>query len=245
MVKSILQLEPYKSEIPNTYRTVFKTGHGRVIFLALSSEEKMYTVQDCFYIDRNRGCTGDARYSAIPKKLRTVRFPADDLLTVIGNELDKKFYGVEYTASDTEEATTEDFICLWERKTNNRYRFLIMVGNGALYNGLPVSLRTRLKNKLHRSVYVELEYYKEGIGVVKKCCYYDRKYKQQGKQVTPPMLLNCFFPYTKEGILNLLNNEICCDFTHMLITDGIDPNSDKHRSAVLYKEACEHDKRQE
>ena len=39
------------------------------------------------------------------------------------------------------------------------------------------------------------------------------------------MLLSCFFPYTKEGILTLINREICCDFTHMLITDEIDPES--------------------
>ena len=34
--------------------------------------------------------------------------------------------------------------------------------------------------------------------------------------------ISCFFPYTREGILNLLNHEICCDFTHIIVTDGID-----------------------
>lgn len=65
----------------------------------------------------------------------------------------------------------------------------------------------------------------KGIGIVKQCHYYDRKYSHPETQVTPPMLLSCFFPYTKEGILTLINREICCDFTHMLITDEIDPES--------------------
>ena len=33
MKKSILQLEPFKSAVPNTYRTVFKTRHGRLVFI--------------------------------------------------------------------------------------------------------------------------------------------------------------------------------------------------------------------
>jgi len=41
----------------------------------------------------------------------------------------------------------------------------------------------------------------------------------------PPMLISCFFPYTQAGILNLLSHEICCDFTHMLVTEGLDLDS--------------------
>ena len=41
----------------------------------------------------------------------------------------------------------------------------------------------------------------------------------------PPMLISCFFPYTKKGILNLLDHEICSDFTHMLVTEGLDLDS--------------------
>lgn len=43
--------------------------------------------------------------------------------------------------------------------------------------------------------------------------------------ITPPHLISCFFVYSREGILNLLNHEICCDFTHMIVTDGIDIDS--------------------
>ena len=101
-----------------------------------------------------------------------------------------------------------------------------MVGEGKSYNGLPVRLRTRLKTKLHRSVYVELEYYKDGKGVVKDCHYYDRQYRRQDVKITPSQLISCFFPYTRSGIMDLLNHEICCDFTHIIIISGIDIDSD-------------------
>lgn len=107
-----------------------------------------------------------------------------------------------------------------------KYRFLIMVGDGDSYNGLPVHLRTRLKTNLHRAVYVDLAYYKDGNGVVKDCSYYDRRYKRQDVKITPPQLISCFFPYSKTGILNLLNHELCCNFTHIIVTSGIDIDSD-------------------
>lgn len=31
--------------------------------------------------------------------------------------------------------------------------------------------------------------------------------------------------YTKAGILSLVNQELCCDFTHILVTEGIDLDS--------------------
>ena len=221
MKKSILRLERCNSADPCTYRTIFKNQHGRVVFLALTVRESACTILDCFYIDRNQEKSGEDRRSARPKKLRTVRFPVADLLSVIGNELDKQFYGIEYAESNLENAATEAYIRQWECLSNRKYRFLIMAGEGELRNGLPLRLRTRLKNKLHRSVYVELEYYKNGKGVIKECFYYDRKYRQRERKVRPPMLLTCFFPYTKEGILSLINREIYCEFTHMLITDDI------------------------
>lgn len=45
-----------------------------------------------------------------------------------------------------------------------RYHFLIMEGSGEVVSGLPSRLRTRLKNRLHRSVYLELEHYGDGRG---------------------------------------------------------------------------------
>jgi len=227
MEKYILKLERVKSDSSEAYRTIFKTEHGRDIFLSLIIENSVCTITDCFYVDRNKGRTGSARCSARPRKLKTISLHVSSLLSVIAAELDKDFCDVEFIQSDTYEQSTEMYIQLWERKLKCKYHFLIMIGEGEDHDGLPTRLRTRLKNKMHRSVYVDLMYYKDGKGVVKECCYYDRKYKNTVAHVTPPTLLSCFFPYTREGILNLLNNEICCDFTHILITNGIDIDSVK------------------
>ena len=224
MEKSVLKLER-STEGGSTFRTIFKTRHGRVVFLSAQLHDSYCTIQNCFYLDRNQGRAGPARYSARPKMLRTIQFPAEQLLSVIEAELDKKFYGVTYTKDENTGLSLDAYIQKKAEQENRKYRFLIMVGEGERHNDLPICLRTRLKNKLHRSIYVELAYYKEGQGVVKQCCYYDRQYKQQEHQVIPPMLISCFFPYTKQGILTLLNYEICCDFTHILVTDGIDLDS--------------------
>ena len=226
MHKSILRMELFSGSMGSTaYRTIFTTQHGRRIFLALTLNGSICTISDCFYIDRNQGREGQARYSSRPKNLLTLQFPIDDLLSVIESELDKKFYGVEFEQTDLFGLTLDEYLHAQIDRTTKKYSFLIMLGTGEDYNGLPKLLRTRLKNNLHRSVYVELAYYKDGNGVVKQCYYYDRKYQRQEVKITPPMLISCFFPYTKDGILNLLNNEICCAFSHIIITNGIDIDS--------------------
>lgn len=223
MERGILKLEEFTSnDLANRFRTIIKTKHGRVMFLSLEINDTDYTITDCFYTDRNQGRTGAERYSSKPLKLKTFQFPADNLLSVIEIELDRKFYGVEFVRTDSASLPLDEYLQLKTAGANNKYRFLIMVGEGASYNGLPVLLRTRLKNKLHRSIYVELAYHKESKGVIKQCHYYDRQYRRQGVKVTPPQLLSCFFPYNQEGILSLLNHELCCDFTHIIVTSGID-----------------------
>lgn len=223
MQKSILELETTSDA--SSSRTIFKTRHGRTLFLSLAVNGPVYTITDCFYTDRNQGREGAARYKARPKKLRTLQFPAENLLAVIEAELDKKFYGVEFVETGQTPLSLDEYLDFKAGGSNRKYRFLIMVGEGERCNGLPALLRTRLKTKLHRSVYAELAYYKDGKGVVRQCCYYDRQYQRPGVKITPPTLISCFFPYTREGILNLLNHEICCDFTHIIVTDGIDIDS--------------------
>ena len=132
---------------------------------------------------------------------------------------------MEFVETGQANLSLDEYLDFKARSSNKKYRFLIMVVDGGNYHGLPMRLRTRLKTKLHRSVYVELAYYKEGEGTVRQCCYYDRQYRRQGVKITPPTLISCFFPYTWEGILNLLNHEICCDFTHIIVADGIDIDS--------------------
>ena len=151
----------------------------------------------------------------------------DNLLSVIEAELDKKFYGMEFVRDGNADLPLDEYLQVKTMQADQKYRFLILVGEGDEYNGLPVRLRTRLKNKLHRSICIELEYYKDGNGVVKQCHYYDRHYKREDIKVTPPQFLTCFFSYTKKDILNLFNHELCCNFTHIIVTDGIDLDSNK------------------
>ena len=226
MERGVLKLEAFAgSGLLNTFRTTIKTQHGRVMFLSLETNGADCTITDCFYTDRNQGRVGAGRYSSKPLKLQTFRFSIDDLLSVIETELDRKFYGVELIRTDNADLSLEEYLQTKVGDANNKYRFLIMIGDGDNCNGLPTRLRTRLKNKLHRSIYVELAYYKDDRGVIKQCHYYDRQYKRQGIVVTPPQLISCFFPYSHEGILKLFNRELCCDFTHIIVTDGIDLDS--------------------
>lgn len=220
MQKSIFQPEAFAGRSPaDAYRTVFKNQHGRTIYLSLEINGTQCTITDCFYTDR--GGRSEANHSkARPLKLTTTELPIYELLNVIEAQLDKKFYGVELVQSSTYDMTLNEYLNYHESLTRTKYHFLIMEGSVDTVNGLPSKLRTRLKNKLHRSIYLELEYYKDGSGVVKQCCYYDRPYLRSDLKVTPPSLISCFFPYTREGILNLVNNEICCNFTHIIITDG-------------------------
>lgn len=224
MQKENLILEAFGSGKP-TYRAIVKTRHGRTLYLSLEIEGSACTITDCFYTDRNQGRTGEARYSARPKKLQTLQFPTADLLSVVEAELDRKFFGVEFVDTGQAALSLDEYLQAKAEDSQRKYRFLILVGEGESYNGLPKLLRTRLKTKLHRAVYVELAYYKDGKGVVRQCHYYDRRYRREGRKVAPPQLISCFFPYTQEGILNLLNHEICCDFTHIIVTSGIDLDS--------------------
>ena len=224
MNKSILKFEPYTTEYGTTaYRTVFKTQHGRLIYLSAVISNGQCEILQCFYVDRNR--SGNDRYRSVPKKLKTVRFPVSKLLSVIEAELDKKFFGMEYVDNGNAKFSLEEYLRQKAEDGDFKYSFLIMIGDGTIRNGLPIHLRTRLKNKLHRSIYLELEYYKNGQGVVKECYYYDRRYKRQGLKITPYGLISCFFPYSTDGIIELFNREICCNFTHIIIADGIDIDS--------------------
>ena len=87
MTKSILKLEPYKdnSSHPNSFRTIFKTKHGRIVFLALSIDGTGCTITDCFYIDRNQGRTGAKRYSSKPQKMQKFHFVFVAILSLIAS----------------------------------------------------------------------------------------------------------------------------------------------------------------
>lgn len=226
MHKSILEFEVFTNDNgKDSLRTIFKTQHGRTLYFAVEINGTTCTISDCFYTDRNQGKKEPDRYRAKPQKLKTFQFHINELLNVIETELDKKFHDVEIITTDNAALPLDEYLKVKTGNSHSKYHFLIMIGSGDTHNGLPVCLRTRLKNKLHRSIFIELLYYQGDNGVVNQCYYYDRKYKRQDIKITPPLLTSCFFPYTQEGILNLLNHEICCDFTHMIVTNGIDLDS--------------------
>lgn len=218
MDKKILKLERVAGEHPATmFRALIKTQHGRVLYLELQLSGNDCLITECFYTDRNQGKVGLDRRSAKPLKLQTLLFELDNLLSVLKTELDSSFYGVEFIETDTAELSVEAYIEERSNRVNKKYRFLIMVGDGEPINGLPSKLVTRIKNKLHRSIFVELAYYRDGMGVVKQCYYYDRSYKRQDVQITPPRLVSCFFRYERGAILNLFNHELCCEVNHLLV----------------------------
>ena len=198
----------------NTYRSVIKTNHGRIIYLELLQLDEIFVVNDCFYIDRK--CQN--KYYAVPKKLITKVFDCDKLLNVIAEELDKKYYGIEIDYSISE-LSTDEFIENRLKEMKKGYKFLIFTGEGEMINGIPSVIRTRFKNRLHRSILIEMQY-QNGNGVIIDCHYYDRKYKAK-LQVIPETLSTVYFEYTRQAILNIINNELNAAFTDIIfVTDG-------------------------
>lgn len=200
--------------IGGTLRCVIKNNHGRVIYLELSQEDKIFIVNDCFYIDRKR----DDKYYAAPQKLVTKSFACDKVLDVIAAELDKKYYGIEIDYSN-HNLDTNEFIEKKLKEMKRGYKFLIFIGEGELTNGIPAVIRTRFKNRIHRSIYLEMQY-RNGRGVITDCHYYDRIYKEK-KQVIPETLSTVYFMYTRQAILNIINSELNASFTDIIfVTDG-------------------------
>ena len=198
----------------NNYRTVIKTNHGRIIYLELSRVNCMFIINDCFYIDRKR----QNKYYAVPQKLVTKAFVCDKLLDIIAAELDKKYYGIEIAYSKFN-LSKEEFIEDKLKEMKKGYKFLIFIGERDFIDGIPSVIRTRFKNRIHRSIYLEMQY-RNGSGVIADCHYYDRKYKEK-LQVVPETLSTVYFEYTRQAILNIINNELNAAFTDIIfITDG-------------------------
>ena len=104
MNKSILRLETIAGNA-NVFRTVIKNNHGRELFFSVQIEGDFCNILEYFYADRNQGKTGSQRYSSKPKKLKTLQFPTGKLLSIIAQDLDKDFYGVEFVTTELSELT--------------------------------------------------------------------------------------------------------------------------------------------
>ena len=196
------------------WRTVIKSRHGRVIFMELSINNGNYKITDCYYIDRLRG----GKYYAVPKKLVTKECAASSLLNIIASELDRTYYGINYSRTYSD-LSNDEFISAMLSQMRRGYRFLIFTAEGEPVNHTFPVLKTRFKNKLHRSIYLEL-HTSSGKATVADCHYFDRKYHSPGKAV-PPMLSCIMFNYSKDSILRLVNEELCGDFTDIIfVSDG-------------------------
>lgn len=200
--------------ISGTLRFVIKNNHGRVIYLELTKADEIFIVEDCFYIDRKR----QNKYYAVPQKFKTKAFACDNLLDIIEAELDKKYYGIEITYSIIK-LTRDEFINYKLKEMKKGYKFLIFIGEGELVNGIPTIIKTRFKNRIHRSIYLEMQY-RNGSGVITNCHYYDRIYKEK-LQVVPETLSTVYFKYTRQTILNIINYELNIAFTDIIfVTDN-------------------------
>ena len=208
------QLMLHKTQSGN-YRSVIKTGHGRLIYFEIHESNNSLSVINCYYLDRMR-C---GEYYTSPQKLVTTKFSYDEILDVIASELDRQYFGVVITDKFTALNTTE-FINLQLISMQRKYNFLIFIGEGALIDGIPSIIRTRFKNRIHRGIYIEMQYHGNGKGVISDCHYYDRKYKERSS-VVPETLSTVFFDYNRQAILNIINNELNTAFTHIIfVTDG-------------------------
>lgn len=198
----------------NDFRTVIKTRHGRIIYLELGQKSDTMTINQCSYIDRVRG----GEYYAAPKKLVTLSFNHADLLHIIATELDRRYYGIDLIDSYSE-LSTEEFIQYMLKKLNPYYKFLIFIGEGEMINGIPSCIKTRFKNRLHRSIYLEMQYI-NNKGTITDCHYYDRTYKARSN-VIPETLSTVCFEYNRQAILNIVNSELNTAFTDAIfVTDN-------------------------
>lgn len=200
MQRSVLVLD---KAAENCYQTVFRTTHGRKIYLCLQEMEEQINICDCFYVDRPM--------KVIPQRWKTRYCDKNELLKIIENELDKKFYGIQ-RQNTTESQSAENYIeSKLSAMARRRYQFLIFVENDDI-------LRTRLKNRVHRMIYLELKHCSNGKGVIQACHYYDRKYKRTNTLITPAGLKTIYFTYNSDNILDMVNRELNCQFTDVILT---------------------------
>ena len=201
MKKSVLKFDKVSG---NTYNTIFQNNHGRKIYLRICLQDDLVLICDCFYIDRPIR-NGE---KAIPRKWVTVKCRDDSLVDVVSGELDKYFYGIEFSEQETN-ISTEEYINLYFQM-QKKYKFLIFVES----NGI---LKTRLKNRVHRTIYLEIN--QNGHrGLIQNCHYCDRRYKRNNQLITPFVLKTIYFDFNKEKVLEIVNNELNCDFTDVIIT---------------------------
>ncbi len=196
-------------------RTVIKNQHGRLIYLELRQHGDIYDITDCYYVDRIRS----GEYYSTPKKLTTRSCTFEELILIMAAELDRKYYGIDIRCQ-YQSLSAGEFISIMLDNYRRGYKFLIFVGEGDTINGIPCVLKTIFKNRIHRSIYLEIRYNKAGTGIISDCHYCDRKYISE-RIVVPETLSSVFLKYQREDILSIVNSQLNIDFTNIIfVTDG-------------------------
>lgn len=186
----------------NEYQGFIKSNHGRKIYVRLSIENGVCQMLSCFYIDRS------TRPS--PTLFKTNRFPLEDMLSVFGAELDKKFHS--YEIHNNPVMQTEEFI--QHIIGTQKYKILILLKEGN-------TLKTIFKNRMRREIYMEI-ILNEAKSYIKECRYCDTRGDESQNKITPYRLVTVFFEHDNEyrAILNIVNNELECGFTDVVVSES-------------------------
>lgn len=170
-----------------TYQTIFKTLHGRVIYLEVEIKNGMCAVLECFYLDR-------AEHKD-PKKLMNKHFPHQILSGVITIELDRPCTKVRFCNDVFVEKA--EFISGFLGK--QKKKILLMLKDGD-------KLKTIFKNRHRREIYLEISLDENGNGVITECRYCD---KRAGDCPTAPQGLTTIkYDHNLEKLLDIVNGEL-------------------------------------
>ena len=191
MKKSVLIMIKNES---GEYQAVFTNRHSRKIYLALSVNEDIFTVQECYYLDRST--------KKIPKALTFGAFGREDLLNKISRELDKSFSEIRFLENSM--LTKQKLISSYLSREKKRILLLLKTDS---------QLRTIFKNKYHRSIYLEITLLEERA-LISDCHYADARSDE-----IPYGLKTIYFPFSMKALLNIVNQELEGGFTDVAITE--------------------------
>ena len=180
-----------KSE--NGWHTVFKTEHGRKIYLAISVNDDICTIEECYYLDRS--------VKKIPKCLTWESFAMDSLTEKIAAELDTTFSKIRFI---DELLGKEDLIEGALEGEKKKILLLLKKDN---------QLRTIFKNKYHRAIYLELALDGDR-GCISECHYADERSGH-----IPHGLTSIYFPFSLKNVLRIVNDELEGGFSDVVIAD--------------------------
>ena len=140
------------------------------------------------------------------------RFMCDDCFdscTVTCDNCGERIWRDDAEGDSNVTLSTEEYITNYIQNCK-KYKFLILIECDGV-------LKTRLKNRVHRTIYLEIK--QNGYrGLIHNCHYCDRRYKRNNQLITPFELKTIYFDYNMEKVLEIVNNELNCDFTDVIIT---------------------------